>query len=105
SYLTAFEIPNEKSYTPNYPLLPILRPAAVDKFNYRLVHHERCRITLFPGSVDSHRTAIDGTGAHKALFAKQHVAGGIKASEDSPLKVFVVIDSDVGADRYDKPQT
>src|SRR5437773_937132 len=86
-------------------LLPILRPTAIDKFNYGLVHHKRCRVSFFPGGVDADGTAIDRTGTDEGLFAEHHVAGGIKASEDSPLKVFLIINNHIGADRHHKPYT
>src|SRR5262249_50737938 len=67
--------------------------------------HKRCRIAFFPGGIDADSAAIDRTGTGEGLFAEHHVAGGIKTSKDSPLKVFLIINNHIGADRHHKPHT
>ena len=39
------------------------------------------------------------------MFTEHHVAGGIEAGKDSPLKVFLIINNHIGADRHHKPHT
>src|SRR6185436_5303459 len=73
-----------------------------DATDNRDVHFEWKRITRLPRRIDTYRATVNRTGSGEKLLGEDHVTGGIEASKDAPLEVFVIVQPHVRTHGHDK---
>src|SRR5438876_11506289 len=86
-------------------LFPVLGPAAVDQFDDRIVHDQRRWVAFLPCCIDTDLPAIQRPRAHECLLGKEHVPRWIEPSEDTPLEVFVIVQTNIRTHCNDEPNT